>query len=214
MRSKAVSRILMLSLGLLTSALAAAASAPSEPEQIVRNTSETLMREISARHEEFRSHPERFYAYVRSVVVPNFDWPYITRLILANNWKTATEEQRERFAHAFQEMLIRTYADALIEYHDAVNVEWLPTQKGSTDRDVVVRSQLNREGDRPIPIGFAMLKRNESWKIYDIIIESSSVVNSFRGQYNAEIRANGLQALIERLEATQPKSAAQVVTPG
>ena len=189
-----------------------AAAQAQEPETIVRTTSEQLLKDVKARNQEFRKNPETFYRYVENIFVPHFDWPYITRLILANNWKSASDDQRKRFADAFQGMLIRTYADALLEYHDAADVEWLPTQPGQTERDLLVRSQLNRDGRPPIPIGFAMLRRNEDWKIYDIVIESSSVVNSFRGQYNAEIRANGLQSLIERLESTQPKSADEVVT--
>lgn len=195
-------------------ALPFAAPAQAEPESIVRTATEQLLRDVKTRNQEFRENPEAFYRYVEDIVVPHFDWPYITRLILARNWKGASKEQRSRFADAFKGMLIRTYADALLEYHDAADVEWLPTQPGQSERDLLVRSQLNRDGSPPIPIGFAMLRRNEDWKIYDIVIESSSVVNSFRGQYNAEIRANGLQSLIERLESTQAKSAEEVIDAG
>ena len=191
---------------------AAVSAAEQTPEAIVKIASEKLLIEVRERNLEFRADPEKFYGFVDKVIVPHFDWPYITRLILARNWGSATEDQRARFASAFQTMLIRTYADALLEYHDAADVQWLPTQAGTTDKDLVVRSQLNRaDGRPPIPIGFAMLKRDEAWKVYDITIESSSVINSFRGQYNAEIRANGLQGLIERLESVKPKTAAEVV---
>lgn len=179
---------------------AAAADQFSEPERIVRQTTERLLRDVATRNAEFRADPQQFYAYVDEVVASHFDWPYITRLLLGPYWKQATEEQRERFARAFRNMLIRTYADALLEYHDAARVEWLPAQPGSTGRDVMVRARLLRDGSKPIPVGFAMLERGGTWRIYDVIIESSSVATSFRGQFIAEIRANGLESLIQRLE--------------
>ena len=142
-------------------------------------------------------------------MIPRFDWDYITKLILARNWKSASEQQRARFVTAFQGMLLKTYADALLEYHDAAEVQWLPTQNSKSGDAVRVRSQLVRDEGPPIPIGFAMHKDSDVWKIYDISIESISLVTSFRGQFNAEIRNNGLDALIERLESTAARSAAE-----
>src|SRR5690349_245898 len=141
---------------------------------------------------------------VDDVIVPKFDTKYIAQLILARHWKTASEEQRSRFQAAFKDMLVHSYANALVEYHTQVKAEWQPLRMAPDATDVTVQSRLVREGGKPpLPIGFAMRLKDGEWKVYDIVIENLSLVTSFRSQINSEIKRTSLDALIQRLESGQ-----------
>lgn len=185
------------------SAAAASAGAPAPPDEVVKETTSRLQKEINAREKEFRADPKKLYDFVDEVVVPRFDTRYITQLILARHWKTASEEQRARFEVAFKNMLVHSYANALVEYHDSVKAEWQPLRMAPDSRDVTVQSKLLRQNGQPLPIGFAMRLKDGQWKVYDIIIENLSLITSFRSQVNSEIKRAGLDALIAKLEAGQ-----------
>jgi phospholipid transport system substrate-binding protein len=185
---------------------------PVPPDEVVKSTTERLQREIAARETEFRADQKKLYAFVDEVIVPKFDTKYIAQLILARHWKNASDEQRKRFQAAFKDMLVHSYANALVEYHTSVKAEWQPLRMAPDATDVTVNSRLLREGKPPLPIGFAMRLKDGEWRVYDIVIENLSLVTSFRSQINSEIKRSSLDALIQRLESgqklepdTQPK---------
>jgi phospholipid transport system substrate-binding protein len=191
-----------LAAALMASTAVAATTVP--PDEVVRQTTARLQAEIQQREKEFRADPKKLYTYVDRVVVPRFDSRYIAQLILARHWRAANDDQRRRFENAFKNMLVYTYADALVEYHSSVKAEILPLRMAPDAQDVTVQSKLIRNnGKPPLPIGFAMRLKDGEWKVYDIIIENLSLITSFRGQINSEIKRSSLDAVIEKLEAGQ-----------
>lgn len=191
--------------GLLAGLIATGATAaPTPPDELVRKVADEVQAGIARNQKEFKADSGKLYAYVEKTLVPVFDTRYIAQLILARNWKAATDDQRKRFEVAFKDMLIRTYANALIEYHDSVKAEWQPLRAAPDATDVTVQSKVIRSGGKPpLPVGFAMRLKDDQWKVYDIVVENLSLVTSFRGQVNSEIKRSSLDALIQKLESGQ-----------
>lgn len=196
-------RLLAAAFTALATASTAATASPTPPDEVVKATTERLQKEIGAREKEFRTDQTRLYAFVDEVIVPKFDTRYIAQLILARHWKQASDDQRKRFQAAFKDMLVHSYANALVEYHTQVKAEWQPLRMAPDATDVTVNSRLLRDGKPPLPIGFAMRLKDGEWKVYDIVIENLSLVTSFRSQVNSEIKRTSLDALIQRLESGQ-----------
>jgi len=207
----------MLSLALaaaLALAPAARAADPVPPDQVVKDTTDRLQKEISAHEKEFKTDSRKLYAFVDNVIVPKFDTRYIAQLILARHWKSASEAQRARFETAFKNMLVHSYADALVQYHNDVKAEWQPLRIAPGATEVTVQSKLIRaSGKPPLPIGFAMRLKDNEWKVYDIVIENLSLVTSFRSQVNSEIKRSDLEAVIKKLEAGQTIEPAKTTDP-
>jgi len=184
--------------------LSVATAAPVPPDEVVKTTTERLQKEIAAREKEFKADQGKLYAFVDDVIVPKFDTKYIAQLILARHWKSASEDQRKRFQAAFKDMLVHSYANALVEYHTQVKAEWQPLRMAPDATDVTVQSRLVRgNGKPPLPIGFSMRLKDDQWKVYDIVVENLSLVQSFRSQMSSEIKRTSLDALIQRLESGQ-----------
>jgi phospholipid transport system substrate-binding protein len=173
------------------------------PDKVVRDATDRVLTLIQENVETYRDDKSAFYAMVHREIVPQFDIPFISRLVLARHWRGASPEQRERFQNAFTDMLIRTYADAMLEYHDAVNVEWQPLRMAEDAEDATVQSRLMRKDGPPLPVGFVMHRPDGEWKIYDIRIENVSLVTNFRGQFAQEVRTGGLDTLITKMENAQ-----------
>lgn len=179
---------------------ASAIAAPTPPDEVVKTTTAKLQDVIQQRKDEFRKDPAKLYELMETMVVPRFDVKYIAQLILARHWRGASEAQRERFQVAFKNMLVRTYATALVDNSDSVQAEWLPLRMPADAKETTVDSKLLRPGKPPVPIGFAMRLAGDEWKIYDIVIENLSLVQNFRSQISSEIKRSSLDAVITKLE--------------
>jgi phospholipid transport system substrate-binding protein len=199
------------------SAAAAPASAapatPVAPDVVVKSTTSQLQDLLWKNHETYRDDLPGFYKVVDDVLVPHFDVPFIARIVLARYWRTASDDEKQRFQTAFTNMLIRSYANAMLDYYDSVKAEWKPLHIAPDTDDVTVNSNLLREGRQPVAIGFAMHLAGGEWKIYDITVENISLATNFRGQLSSEIKRTSLASVIERMETgefstAKPKAAA------
>ena len=195
---------------LLTCAVSAQAAAPVPPDQQVKQTTEQMQALIREHHKEYKANQPAFYKVVDEVLTPRFDVRYIAQLVLGKNWRAASADQRDRFTAAFKAMLIRSYADTLLEYYDSVKADWQPLRLSADVTDVTVRTTLQRQNAQPLAIGFNVHLVDNEWKIYDISVEAISLVTNFRSQINAEIKKSSLADVITRMEKgeafTPPKT--------
>lgn len=188
----------VLAFGLAGGAFAATATTP---EQALRTTTEQLQASIKAHYTEFRADSTKFYKFVDDSVVPRFDVPYIAQLVLGLNYRTASADQRTRFAEAFKNMLVRSYANAMLDNYDSVNIQWLPVRLAPGATDAVVNTTMARDVGKPYAIGFRVHAVNDDWKVYDISVENISLVTNFKTQLNSEIKKSSLDDVIHRMES-------------
>lgn len=180
-----------------------ATAQPQAPDEVVRNAVQRVRGLIQENAERYTEDKEAFYAMIDREIIPHFDMPYIARLVLGRHARQAEPDQRRRFASAFKETLTRTYADAMLQYNSSVEAEFLPLRMPEGAERATVETRLKVEDGEPIPISFVMHKVDSEWLIYDISVEGISLVTNFRAQFNQRIREDGLDALIEKLEAGQ-----------
>lgn len=202
---------IVAALGLTLAAQAVAA--PKAPDETLKTAVAEIQDLLAKNHVKYKADKPSYFKMVDEKIVPHFDVPYIARSVLARNWKTATPEQQTRFQEAFKNMLIRSYADAMLENYDSVKVEWKPVRMADGATDATVNTSLLRNGKPPVGIGFSMRLVSDDWKIADITIENLSLVQNFRGQFASELKKNDLNSLITRMEGGQfstdtPKSGA------
>jgi len=196
--------IAMLALGLTS--IAAAQAAPQAAQELVHKTSDTVLERLRADHDELMANSDRIYPLVQDLVLPHFDFAKMSQWVLGKHWRAATAEQRKQFTEQFRNLLVRTYAKALLEYDDQ-QLRYLPLQAGKDDRRVTVKTEIIQSGGPPIPINYAMYLRGDGeWKVYDIAVDGASMVSTYRKSYYSQIRRKGLDALIERLKQRNTQS--------
>lgn len=194
--------------GLTTLAVAATAQPKESPEQTLRSTVDHLQQLIRENHREYKADPEKFYRVVNDVVVPRFDVPYISQLVLARYWRTASPAQRKAFEDSFKDMLIRSYADALLDNYDSTKVEWKPERIDPHATRARVDTVLVRNNGQNYPISFSLHVVDGQWKIYDITVNNLSLALNFRSQIVGEVKRIGLDAVIKKMQRgdfTKPK---------
>jgi phospholipid transport system substrate-binding protein len=166
---------------------------------VVERTVQNISAQLDGRRQELTANKKELYALIDRELLPQFDTGYAGRLVLGKSWRSATPAQRERFVDAFYNFLLRSYATAILKFEqDTVKV--LPARRPPKDGRVVVETEMRMADGSLVPVNYAMHATPAGWKAYDVRIEGISYVQNYRNQFNAEVAARGLDALITRLE--------------
>lgn len=190
--------IAMLGLGLLLVAGAVQAQV-SEPEALVRETTDRVLQALEQNKERLKNDPQAVQALVSEIVLPHFDFELMSRLVLARSWREASADQRQRFVNEFRQLLIRTYGTSLSQYSNQ-KVEYLPSQPDPDPKRATVRTQIRQSDGPPVPVVYQLRQTKDGWKVFDVVIEGISLVQNYRTSFAAEIRQGGLDALIQRIQ--------------
>jgi phospholipid transport system substrate-binding protein len=190
-------------LGLATTPAFAATAAPN---QVVQGIVDNLGKTMDARRAELQSNREVLLKTIDDIVLPHFDIDYASILVLGQNARSATPEQRARFAHAMYNSITHRYAEGLLKYTEG-RVRVLPFEGELNDKRTLVRTQVVLDDGKTVPVDYAFRKTKDGdWRAYDVIIEGISYVTNYRNQVAAEIAKSGLDALTTRLETQGAKA--------
>jgi phospholipid transport system substrate-binding protein len=182
-------------------------AAEPAPDQIARNATDKIVALLKANKAEYNRDHQKLYAMVDEHVLPHFDFRAMSRTVLGRHWRAASEDQRARFIAEFRDLLVRTYATALLKYNDE-EIVYLPFRLNPDDRTAIVRSEVRRkDGAPPIAMQYSFYRTDNVWKVYDVTIEGASLVSTYQTTYAARVQKEGLDALIASL-ARDNKAAA------
>jgi len=196
---KAIVKILCLAgLGLTLFANVAMANIDMAPDALVKQTADDVLAIVKNDKDIQAGNQQKLFAVVEEKILPNFDFDRVCRMVLGKNWKSASPEQQALFQKEFRSLLLRTYATALGKYRDQV-IEYRPMQTDASEKNVTVKTQIIQKGGQPIAVDYSLVKGPAGWKVYDITIESVSLVTNYRSQFSSEIRQNGLDSLNKKL---------------
>jgi len=177
-----------------------------QPNQVVQNLVDDLAKTMETRREELQKNREALLKTIDGIVLPHFDIDYASILVLGQNARTATPEQRARFAKAMYNSITHRYAEGLLKYTEG-RVRVLPFQGELNDKRTLVRTQVVLDDGKVVPVDYAFRKTSTGdWKAYDVIIEGISYVTNYRNQVAAEIAKSNLDALTTRLETQGAKA--------
>lgn len=195
----------LLCLFLVTAALPARAENP-QPNQVVQSLVDDLAKTMESRRDELGKNRDALLKTIDGIVLPHFDIDYASILVLGQNARTASVEQRARFAKAMYNSITHRYAEGLLKYTEG-RVRVLPFQGELNDKRTLVRTQVVLDDGKVVPVDYAFRKTSAGdWKAYDVIIEGISYVTNYRNQVAAEIAKSSLDALTQRLETQGAKA--------
>jgi phospholipid transport system substrate-binding protein len=185
--------------------LALALAAPNLPAEIVEPNvllQAATVEVIAAMKQErdlHGGHLKLVSSLVETKILPLFDFPRMTQIAVARNWRLATPEQQAALTTEFKALLVRTYSMALSSYRDQV-IEFRSMHTAPADIEVTVKSVVKQSGTEPIAMDYDMEKTPAGWKVYDIKVAGISLVTTYRESFSEKIRDNGVDGLIKALE--------------
>ena len=170
----------------------------SNPEELIRQTSNQVLSQIQASSELYQQDPAKLYALVDEIVLPHFDFVTMTELALGRYRNKISAEQKPLIINEFRVLLVRTYGKALLEYNDQ-EIIYLPTEGSLEAGDVTVKTEIAQEGGFPIPLNYSLKASEQGWKVYDISVDDISLVTNYRASFARQIKKNGIDGLIKTL---------------
>ncbi len=171
------------------------------PEQIVEQTSSELLQIINEQSDRIKNEEGYANQVINDLILPVIDLQSMGKLILGKHWKTANEEQRQQFIEEFKSMLIRTYAKSVADYGHA-KVTVFPPQGEQEGKRHRVKSSLNIGNGTPLQVDYVFWQKDGQWKVFDLVVDGLSLIKNFRTSFSQEISETSLDALIQRLAAT------------
>ena len=167
------------------------------PLELVQKTADDVLSVLKS-DQSLQEDKEKIYQLAEEKILPNFDLDRISMLVLGKAWRKINEDQQKKFKVEFKTMLLRTYAVALGKYKDQ-EIDFKPLRMEPTDNKVTVKSQIIQDGAQPISVDYTLAKKDDAWKVFDIVIEGVSLVTNYRSQFASEIKNNGIDSLISKL---------------
>lgn len=168
------------------------------PDAVIRAATDAMTARLTADKATIASNPAHVEAIVRELVLPHVDSDAVARRVLAKHWKGANVDQQQRFTQEFQSYLIRFYAKAFANY-DGEKINLLGTPELDDRGNATVKTEILRKNGQAIPVAYRMAKTGEVWKMYDVVIEGISLVQSKKDEFSPLITGKGLDKVIADL---------------
>ena len=166
-----------------------------EPGKIVRDTVDQVLMILQDASLDEAKRKE----LITNLIEPRVNFKNMSRRILATNWKVATEEQQQQFTALFKQILINTYWIRMNQYAGE-RVEYISV---SSDRDgyaTVDTIIIRDKSDIEIPLSYRMKRFVDIWYAYDFVVETLSLVQSYRNEYAATVKNYGIDGLLDLLK--------------
>src|SRR5687767_10355102 len=168
------------------------------PEELVKKITAEVMEALKGDKQLAAGDRQKAIKLAEEKILPHVDFEEATRLAVGRAWAQATPEQKKKLVAEFRSMLMRTYSNALQPY-EGQQMKVMPVRMKPGDSEVTVQNQFIRSGAQPVKIDYSMRKTDKGWKIYDIVVEGVSLVLTYRGEFDAVVKQEGVDGLIKRL---------------
>jgi phospholipid transport system substrate-binding protein len=182
------------------------ASSQEAPDVLVKRVSQEVI-DIARNDKEIREgNRKRIFELVESRILPHLDFERATALATGRFWREATPAQRKQLIDEFRTLLVYTYASGMSQIRDQ-QVEYQPLRAQPTDTEVEMHGRVVQPGREPIQFGYRLAKSSSGWKIYDVNVMGVWMVETYRGNFAAEIGKGGIDGLINTLAERNKKLA-------
>lgn len=174
-------------------ASAAAANMQGSPSKLVLDNSERILSTLEKRRAEFTRDRGALEQFVSGEFNAMFDRDYAARQVLGRHARGASDADVKVFADALADSLMRRYGSSLLDFNTRLKVRIKSETALPRGLGVKVSSEMLRQGGEPIPVDYLMRKSGTGWKVFDVMVEGVSFVQTFRQQFDNELTRKSIR---------------------
>ena len=178
---------------------AASAAQPSAAARTVLDASSRILSALETRRSEFRANPTALRGFIDGELSRGFDRDYAARLVLGVHGRGAADADVKLFADAMADNLMARYGSALLDIQGKPSFRFKGEAPLPGNRGVKVSTELVRAGAEPTPVEYLMRNVGGQWKIFDVMIEGISYVQTFKNQFDAPLRQKSIKDVAAEL---------------
>lgn len=184
-----------------------ALAAPAAHE-VVQQTTTTLLADLKANKEQYRTDPGAFYNALNSILGPVVDVDGISRGVMTVRYsRQASPEQMQRFQENFKRSLMQFYGNALLEYNNQ-DIRVLPVSGQQDPERTSVNMEIKDGKGVVYPLSYTMVSLDGTWKMRNVVINGINVGKLFRDQFAQAMQdnRNDLDKVIDNWTETVAKA--------
>jgi len=146
---------------------------------------------------------------ITEIAYQRFDFPTMSKLVLARYWKRFDAAQREAFQQEFKSFLARRYGDRIDRYEQE-SVE-ITGERNEKRGDVTIATLIRSpKASAPIVVDYRMRRREGTWRVIDVKIEGISLVSNYREQFHEVLSRGGPEKLLAQLRERNAAGATEL----
>lgn len=134
---------------------------------------------------------EKYYEDVEKILADVVDFPFIARVVMGKAAAKASDEQKARFAEAFKDGLVRSYAKGIAAYADS-EMKFLPADVNpKRPGAVTVKQEVTDNGNvHHLAYSMRLNKNTQQWKLLNVVLNGVNLGESFRSQFSQAYAKN------------------------
>src|SRR5690606_36645485 len=179
----------------------AAATLAGSPSKLVLDNAQRLLSKLEARRAEFTADRGKSQAFIASEFDQMFDRDCSARQVLGRHGRGASDADVKVFADALADSLMRRYGSSLLDFNTQLRVRVKSETPLPRGLGVKVSSEMLRLGGEPIPVDYLMRKTADGWRVFDVMVEGVSFVQTFRQQFDTPLSRKSIRAVAADLSA-------------
>jgi len=173
----------------------------SDPNNALQLLSDNTFARLNKEQAKLASDPDYIKVIITEELIPYFDYKYAAYSVLGPYLRKTTPEQRKQFVDAFYEYSINAYGHILLNYNkQTLTILGNKNFKGKKIVNIPVRMQENSGQVTQLSFKLRKNKKTGEWKVFDVIAEGVSMLDTKRSEFSALLQQKGVDDLIKLLQ--------------
>lgn len=123
----------------------------------------------------------------------------LARRSLGAAWQERSPKERTEFVAAMKEVLRAGYEKIAREQ---LKAEMTFDSEDVDGDEATVKGAVEAKKER-LPLAYRLFKADATWKVYDLVVDDSSLLEQYQSSFRREIAKSGFPALLKKLKAKQ-----------
>ena len=148
---------------------------------------------------------------LRAIADKRFDFERMSRAAVGYHWREFTADQRKEFVPLFTNFIEDVYLSRIESYSvekvqqeiQASSIQFIRERIDSPEEAEVFSNVTMQNRDKPVQVNYSLEKGPAGWKIYDISVDSISVIGNYRNQFNRVLNNGGYDKLVSIIKQKQ-----------
>jgi phospholipid transport system substrate-binding protein len=173
----------------------------TDPNQVIHFVSINTFARIQAESDRLQTEPAYINVVIEEELLPYFDYKYASYKVMGVYLKETSKEQRTQFVDVFRTYLVHTYGHLLYKYEQQ-EIEIIDNKNFKDKNIVIIAVNVNDKKGQTTKLSFKLRKNKKTgeWKVFDVIAEGISMLNTKRSELNDLLQKKGIDHVIELLE--------------
>jgi phospholipid transport system substrate-binding protein len=144
---------------------------------------------------------------IRRIAHDLFAFNEMARRVMGQHSKNCLPQEQDEFVRLFADVFTEAYATVVGRY-SGERVAFLSEEV--TGSFAQVRSLVTTTTGSEISIEYQLLERGSRWAVYDIVLDGTSLVSTYRSQFTSSMRTSSFAQLMERMRTERLRQSARV----